>query len=123
MNATNVLMKSNIATIGKGGAVHAEHGSVIIIRGGNIDDNFSPSDGAGIAIGQSSYLEVFDASISGNTANCNGGGIHAQESSTVILVGKVKIENNQATGVNECKHSVLRYVVTGNGGGLCIDST
>jgi predicted outer membrane repeat protein len=120
--ATNVLMTSNMATIGKGGAVHAEHGSTIIVRGSNIDDNFSPSDGAGIAIGQSSYLEVFDASISGNTANCNGGGIHAQERSTVILVGKVKIENNQATGVNKCKHPVLSYVVTGNGGGVCIDS-
>ncbi|MBQ9789983.1 MAG: hypothetical protein IJW24_00095, partial [Clostridia bacterium] len=82
--------------------------STFNMSGGKISGN-TASNGAGVTI-RSSTMTMTGGEISGNTASVSGGGIYADDSSTLNLQSNAIISGNSSN--------------SGNGGGVClVDST
>ena len=100
----------NIGQNTNGGGVYVENSGTFYMYGGSITDNIAGStndytDGGGVYVKSYSTFEMHDnASITGNSAKSQGGGVHVAWSGTFHMSGGSitgnNVKNNNGGGVN-----------------------
>jgi len=101
---------------GMGGGVFLNHGATFVINDGTIRDN-QAYRGGGIHVAtiennayHRTWLHAHNASVTGNTATENGGGIFATHYTNIDISDQVIFNNNRAVSL----HSFFMYPTFGN---------
>ena len=91
-------ISNNVTTKNGAGIYVGKNAGKLYVYGGTITGNTAVM-GAGVFVGENAVMEVKDAAITGNTASDCAGGIFAGNGATVTLSGNVQINKNK-TGAN-----------------------
>ena len=91
-------ISNNVTTKNGAGIYVGKNAGELYVYGGTITGNTAVK-GAGVFVGENAVMEVKDAAITGNTASDYAGGILAGNGATVTLSGNVQINKNK-TGAN-----------------------
>lgn len=97
LNMSGGTLKENQSTnSASGGGVYLSSSSTFNMTDGEIKNNISSKNGGGIASFLKSNVNISqNATITGNTANSNGGGVYLEDESKIVANGG-KISGNKA---------------------------
>ncbi len=126
---TNAIVDLVDTTIGPNNAIGIINEGDLVITGSTITGNGPTPDGAGIANDPGATLEITDSEISGNGALSRGGGIFNAPGATISLIENSTISGNSSNSLGGGLHSdgdvnaILGTTISGNtaagfGGGI-----